>query len=53
MCFGVVLCLGGLLCSWDAGSIKEAARFDRAISSLWVWVGFCLRCVVLRVPLLR
>ncbi len=36
ICVRVVVCLGSLLCSWNANSTSLAARVDRALPSL-VW----------------
>jgi len=41
---GDVVCLGSLLCIWDACSIRVAARVNRAISSLWLSRGLSLLC---------
>jgi hypothetical protein len=55
ICVGVVMCLGSFLCTWNGGSISVSARVDRAMPSLGLWggTGVCLRCVVMRVPMLR
>jgi hypothetical protein len=52
VCVVVVIGLGSLVCSWDAGSVSVVARVDRANSSLGLGRGFP-RCEVFRVPLLR
>ena len=44
ICVGVVMCLGSFLCSWYVGSIRVAARIDRAVSSLWWGRGLSPLC---------
>jgi len=44
ICVGGVMWLGSLVCSWDAVSIRVAARVDRAMSSSWLGRGLCPLC---------
>jgi len=43
-CVVVVISLGSLVCSWDAGSVSVVARVDRPIFSLGCGRGLSPEC---------